>query len=220
MKKGKFITFEGPEGSGKSTHIQLLAAYLETQGVAVTITREPGGTLTGEAIRLLLQHNSAGEAPVARAEVLLFLASRAQHVERLIQPALHAGRWVLCDRFDASTLAYQGYGRGFDLDALRALNQFATQDLTPDLTLLLDIQPEQGRTRLHARQQATATTLDRFECEASAFHARVREGFLDLARREPERYLRINTDAAREEVALIIQNAIKKRFGEGKTHAF
>lgn len=137
--RGVFITFEGPEGSGKSSHVRLLKERLEARGREVLLTREPGGTPLGENIRGLLQHDHAGEPPVDRAEVMLFLASRAQLCERVIRPALDRGAWVVCDRFSDSTLAYQGHGRGFDVDTLRVMNTFATADLVPDLTILLDI---------------------------------------------------------------------------------
>lgn len=210
--RGKFITFEGPEGSGKSTHIRLLADFLRASGVRVICTREPGGTPTGEAIRGLLQHNGSGEVPVPRAEVLLFLASRAQHVERLIRPALADGTWVLCDRFDDSTLAYQGYGRGFDLETLRTVNRFATSGLVPDLTFLLDIPPATSRERLISRQAKTATAPDRIESEADAFHVRLRDGFLALAHGEPERFVVVETDRERDAVARDIQDTVNERF--------
>jgi dTMP kinase len=211
MAYGKFITFEGPEGSGKSTHIRLLAAHLRASGIGVTLTREPGGTPLGEAVRGLLQHNGSGEAPVGRAEVLLFLASRAQHVERLIKPELQAGNWVLCDRFADSTLAYQGYGRGFDLGELLAANRFATGGLTPDLTVLLDVTPETSRERLAARQSLTATAPDRIECEAEEFHVRLRDGFLDLARREPQRFVVLASDREQAAVAADVCAAVVLR---------
>ena len=215
MPYGKFITFEGPEGSGKSTHIRLLAAYLRDQGIAVTLTREPGGTPLGESVRGLLQHNGSGEAPVGRAEVLLFLASRAQHVERLIRPALQAGNWVLCDRFADSTLAYQGYGRGFDLNALAEVNRFATDGLTPDLTVLLDVTTETSRARLSARESLTAAAPDRIECEADDFHRRLRDGFLALALREPERFVVLTTEREQEAVAREIRSAVIQRLRGG-----
>ena len=212
MTQGKFITFEGPEGSGKSTHIRLVADYLLSRGLAVTQTREPGGTPTGEAIRRLLQHDGAGEAPFPRAEVLLFLASRAQHVEGLIRPALENGDWVLCDRFDDSTLAYQGYGRGFDLDDLRAVNRFATHGLSPDLTVLLDVLPETSRSRLRQRQSLAASSApDRIEREADDFHVRVRNGFLELARLSPSRFVVINTEREPSTVASDIRAAVTAR---------
>jgi len=208
MTQGKFITFEGPEGSGKSTHISLLRAFLEARGVEVVVTREPGGTLLGEAIRNLLQHDPS-DPPVARAEVLLFLACRAQHVERLIRPALEAGKWVLCDRFDDSTMAYQGYARGFDLELLGRVNAFAGNGLRPDLTVLLDVSPETSRARLAARQ----ATPDRIEREQGAFHVKVRDGFLDLARKEPGRFAVVNTERVQEAVSEDVCAAVEGRFG-------
>jgi len=211
MPNGKFITFEGPEGSGKSTHIRLLADFLRERGVQVVLTREPGGTPTGEAIRGLLQHDGAGESPTNRTEVLLFLASRAQHVERLIKPALASGAWVLCDRFDDSTLAYQGYGRGFDLSVLCAMNGFATDGLTPDLTVLLDVSPDTSRQRLLARQAQTADTPDRIEREAQAFHVRLRNGFLDLAKKYSERFAVVNAEHDLQQVSAAIRAAVTER---------
>ena len=210
MSQGKFITFEGPEGSGKSTHIRLLADFLRARGLDVTLTREPGGTPTGEAIRRLLQHNEAGESPADRTEVLLFLASRAQHVERLIRPALAAGRWVLCDRYDDSTLAYQGYGRGFGLNELRALNAFATGGLVPDLTLLLDIPVEEGFRRLAARPPAAEDRIERAE---RAFHERVRQGYLELARSEPVRFRVLPTAGPVAATGEAVWQAVRERFG-------
>jgi len=206
---GKFITFEGPEGSGKSTHIKLLKAYLEERGIEVVMTREPGGTPLGEEIRKILQHDHA-EAPVPRAEVLLFLASRAQHVERLIRPSLEQGKWVLCDRFDDSTFAYQGYGRGFEMEGLKAVNAFAVSGLRPDLTVLLDVTPETSRARLAARQAKTATEPDRIEREAAAFHERVRNGFLALAAEEPERLVVISTERDPAAVAAAVRQAVER----------
>lgn len=212
MSNGKFITFEGPEGGGKSTHIRLLADFLRERGVQVVLTREPGGTPTGEAIRGLLQHDGAGESPTNRTEVLLFLASRAQHVERLIKPALTSGTWVLCDRFDDSTLAYQGYGRGFDLSVLCAMNGFATDGLTPDLTVLLDVSPETSRQRLLDRQAQTTDTPDRIEREAQAFHVRLRNGFLELAKKTPARFAVVNAEQDLQQVSAVIRTAVTQRF--------
>ena len=211
MSRGKFITFEGPEGSGKSTHIRLLADFLRERGLDVVCTREPGGTPTGEAIRGLLQHNGSGEAPVPRAEVLLFLASRAQHVERLIRPAINRGAWVLCDRFEDSTLAYQGYGRGFDLHELRSANLFATCGLKPDLTILLDVSPETSRARLLSRQAQTATGPDRIESEVHDFHVRLRNGFLEMAQSEPERFVVLGTERTQDLVAKDIRRVVVLR---------
>jgi len=208
---GKFITFEGPEGSGKSTHIKLLKAYLESLGIEVLLTREPGGTPLGEEIRKILQHDHS-EAPVPCAEVLLFLASRAQHVERLIRPALAQGKWVLCDRFDDSTFAYQGYGRGFDLIALKQVNDFAIHGLRPDLTLLLDVMPATSRARLAARQRQTAVVPDRIEREDLSFHVKMRDGFLALADQEPERFAVIGTEREQACVAEDVKRAVRRKF--------
>lgn len=211
---GVFITFEGPEGSGKSTHLRRLAQRLEALGLPVLTTREPGGTPTGEAIRALLQHDGAGEAPVDRAEVLLFCASRAQLVERVIAPALERGTWVLCDRFTDSTLAYQGYGRGFDLKTLTALNGFATGGRMPDLTLLLDVDAAAGLQRVADRNAAHVAAADRIEREAQEFHDRLRHGFLDLARAAPERYRVIASTQPVAVVADAVWKAVAIRFGD------
>lgn len=210
---GKFITFEGPEGGGKSTHIRLLADALAALGIGTVLTREPGGTPLGEAVRGLLQRDDPSSAPVPGAEVLLFLASRAQHVERLIRPALAAGKWVLCDRFDDSTFAYQGAGRGFPLPALKRIDAFATGGLKPDFTLLLDLPPELSRKRLAEREAATASRPDRIEAEDLAFHTRLRDCFLKLASAEPARFAVIDTDRDRALVAADIAEAVKRHFG-------
>lgn len=205
--RGVFITFEGPEGSGKSSHVRLLKERLEARGREVLLTREPGGTPLGENIRGLLQHDHAGEPPVDRAEVMLFLASRAQLCERVIRPALDRGAWVVCDRFSDSTLAYQGHGRGFDVDTLRVMNTFATADLVPDLTILLDIPPGIGFARIGNRQKS-----DRIENAGLEFHTRLRDGFLQLAAAEPNRFAVISTDADFDSVADTVWRATTTRF--------
>ena len=166
----RFITFEGAEGCGKSTHIRLLGDRLRALGHEVVVTREPGGTPLCEAIRGLLQFDAAGESPVPSAETLLFCASRAQLVEKVVRPALARGAWVLSDRFYDSTYAYQGYGRGYDLAALRAIMSFAVGGLRPALTFLLDADPATERARL-AQRFASGQAADRFEREAADFHA-------------------------------------------------
>lgn len=206
--RGTFITFEGPEGGGKSTHARLLADRLRAIGKSVLLTREPGGTPTGEAIRTLLQHDGAGEAPVNRAEVLLFCASRAQLVERVITPALARGEWVICDRFTDSTLAYQGYGRGLDLPELRVMNAFATGGVVPDLTLLLDVDAETGLARIAQRHGANGHVPDRIEREALRFHQRLRQGFLELAANEPKRFRVIDTRPPSAAVAAAVWQAV------------
>ena len=204
MARGRFITLEGPEGAGKSTHLALLAERLRTAGVPVRTTREPGGTRLGERVRALLQYDAAGEAPTPRAELLLFLASRAQLIDTVIRPALDRGEWVLSDRFCDSTFAYQGYGRGMPLDALIALNAFATDRLTPDLTLLLDLPRAESVARVEHRQGPT----DRFERERDAFHLRVAAGFRELARRE-ERFRVIDSSGTPEATAEAVWQAVR-----------
>ncbi len=211
MTRGRFITFEGPEGSGKSTHLQRLADHLRRRGRRLVLTREPGGTPLGEALRGLLQHDTGGEAPAARAEVLLFCASRAQLAEKIILPALERGEWVLCDRFSDSTFAYQGHGRGFDPEDLRIVNRFATGGLEPDLTLLLDVDTATSRKRL-ADRQGRGIVNDRFEQEGNAFHDRLRNGFLALAQRHPHRLQVIDARREIDVVAEEIRQRVDRRF--------
>lgn len=183
---GGLITFEGPEGAGKTTQIRRLGAWLYAHGHECVITREPGGTELGEGLRQVLKHH-CGEPPIADpAEVLLFAASRAQLVQELIRPALARGAVVLCDRFIDSTTAYQGYGRGLDLDFIRRLNAFVVGDCHPRLTILLDLELDESRRRTQGRGEEPAGE-DRIESETEAFHRRVRAGFQQLARDEPER---------------------------------
>ena len=205
--RGKFITFEGPEGSGKSTHVRELAEQLRAEGHTVLVTREPGGTPLAEKIRSLLR-DELDDPPVTRSEVLLFLAARAQVVSQVIRPALARGEWVLCDRFADSTFAYQGYGRGIDVGLLRNFNDFATEGLVPDLTILLDVPLEVSRTRLAARQAATATAADRIEQAGAMFHRRLREGFLELAQAEPRRFAVIDSSGGVDQVAAAVAAAV------------
>ena len=180
-----FITFEGPEGSGKTTQIRLLADLLEGEGMAVTTTREPGGTRIGNAVRALLLDPARTEMS-PRAEALLFQAARAQLVDEVIRPALATGNVVLCDRYADSTLAYQGYGHGQALAPLRQLGTFATGGLLPDLTVYLDIDVQAG---LERKRAGAVEEWNRMENKALAFHQRVREGYLHLAADEPTRWL-------------------------------
>ena len=193
--RGKFFTFEGPEGCGKSTQIRLLADRLLAEGVETVVAREPGGTPTGELIREILQHDKTGEAISPRAEVLLFNASRAQLVDHLILPALERGACVLCDRFMDSTTAYQGFGRAFDLETVLAINAFAVGRAVPDATFLLDLDAEAGLKRIRARYEAGGA-MDRIERERLAFHESVRRGYLELARRWPDRFHVIRAEDA------------------------
>lgn len=193
--RGLLITLEGGEGCGKSTQLEILADSLRTAGFNVTVVREPGGTAAGEAIRSILLDRTH-DGLDARAELLLYEASRAQLVAEVIRPALAAGGVVLCDRFTDSTTAYQGYGRGLPLDEVRQLNSTATGGISPDLTILLDVSPEIGLARA-----ARASDPDRLEAESIAFHARVREGFREIAAAEPDRVQVIDGDGEVDEVA-------------------
>jgi dTMP kinase len=207
---GKFITFEGPEGSGKSTQIKHLVEKLEARNITVLCTREPGGTATGEAIRNILQHDAVDEALSERAELLLFAASRAQLMNQIILPALKKGTWVLCDRFIDSTMAYQGYARGMSLEILNQINTFAIEERKPDLTLLLDLDIERGFDRLEERYSDGAASADRFERETRDFHHRVRDGYHQLAAGEPERFRVINADQPIEAVGAMIWSSVQK----------
>ena len=208
MAAGRFITFEGGEGCGKSTQIRLLADRLRAAGKDVLLTREPGGTELAEKIRALVREES-GDPPNSRAETLLFLASRAQVVENVIRPALASGTWVLCDRFADSTFAYQGFGRGLDLDEIKRINFFATGGLVPDRTVLLDVSPEVSEKRMRAREAATNTDADRMEKAGDGFHARLKKGFLELAAAEPERFAVISADGSVDEVGEAVWNSVQ-----------
>ena len=211
---GLFITFEGPEGCGKSTQIVRLVERLEQAGHDVVTTREPGGTPAGEAIRGILQHDTAGEDICAEAETLLFEASRAQLVSRVIRPALERGAVVVCDRFADSTTAYQGYGRGFDIEAVLQLHAFALGSTEPDLTLLIDVDVEEGFRRIHGRNERDQTGLDRMERESLDFHRRVYAGYHDLAKRMPERFFVINGDRSPDDVHESVWARVTKALNE------
>jgi len=200
--RGTFITFEGPEGSGKSTQTRLLAERLRARGIDVLVTREPGGTRTGEAIRGIVQHDTAGEAIGIRAEILLFAASRAHLVQTVILPALSAGRWVLCDRFADSSTAYQGYGRGHDVEEILSINALAIDKAIPDVTILLDLDVRLGFERVTRRNASQTASHDRFEQEGPAFHERVAAGYRELAERWPQRMKRVDADREVEAVGV------------------
>ena len=201
-----FITFEGPEGSGKTTQIQRLAAVLEAQGLPVLVTREPGGTAIGNAVRTLLLDPVHTDMS-ARAETLLFNAARAQIVDQVIRPALAAGKLVLCDRYADSTLAYQGYGHGQVLEQLHFLADYATGGLVPHLTIYLDIDVQQGLVR---KRSGVAEEWNRMEEKALAFHQKVREGYLELAAAQPERWLVINATQSVEAIHAVILARIQE----------
>ncbi len=188
MRSGKLITFEGIDGCGKSTQLRLLEQYLTERGVAVVSTREPGGTELGRKIRSALLDGGAGSVePLA--ELLLYAADRAQHVRRVIMPALSLGKTVLSDRFYDATTVYQGYARGFDLNLVNRLNDLATGGLRPDLTLLFDLDVEIGLRRTRRRgDEAGDERPDRLDQEPVEFHERVRRAYLEIAAREPERF--------------------------------
>jgi dTMP kinase len=200
-----FITLEGPDGSGKSTQIARLAERLRGIGHDVCLTREPGGTLIGDQVRTVL-HDLKNTAMQPQAEILLYSASRAQLVGEVIRPHLERGGTVLCDRYADSTLAYQGYGHGLDLELLRTITRFATGGLTPDLTLLLDMDVETGLRRRKAG--GDWNRLDAYEVD---FHRRVRQGYRKLAETEPERWVVINASVSVEELGERIWEAVERR---------
>lgn len=196
-----FITFEGIEGSGKTTQIAMVAEFLRNQGHDVLTTREPGGCPIANAIREILLH-PANDALVDRAELLLYAAARAQHVAEVIQPALQTGKIVLCDRYTDATLAYQGYGRGLDLELIEELNILACGDCRPNLTLLLDMPHDAGLQRALQRNSVENMTDEgRFEQESLDFHQRIREGYLALAKRAPQRMQVIDATGNPSEVS-------------------
>ena len=199
MARGRFITFEGGEGCGKSTQVARLKGALQAEGVEVVLVREPGGTWLSEEVRKLIKDQDV-DAPCDRAELLLFLAARAQLVRNVIRPALEAGKWVVSDRFSDSTLAYQGYGRGLPLDVIRMANDFACDGLVPDLTIFMDVSPETSRARRLRRESATNETADRIEREGAEFHARIRRGFGELAAAEPSRIVTVDANGSPDSV--------------------
>jgi dTMP kinase len=203
---GLFLVLEGVEGAGKSTQSRRLSAWCESAGVKAVFTREPGGTALGEQIRRLLLEG--GDVP-PRSELLLLLAARAALVDEVIRPALEAGQVVCADRYELSTLAYQGYGRDLALREVRALNAFATGGLRPDLTIVLDLPPVVGR----ERKESAAAGVDRIEREADTFHARVAEGYRTLAQNEPA-VVCIDASGAADAVEQAILDVLRQRFPE------
>jgi dTMP kinase len=209
--RGLFITFEGTEGSGKSTQIALLAARLRKTSALVRALREPGGTPIGEEIRHTLKHSKDNAVMTAEAELLLMNASRAQLVREIIRPALLAGETVLCDRFYDSTIAYQGYGRGLDSATVQAIIDFAVGEVRPDLTLLLQIPNALGERRLRTRQSTMPLVRDRFEEADAAFFERVAKGYRAIAEAEPERVRVLDGSKGVEEVHAAIWQLVRQR---------
>jgi dTMP kinase len=207
-----FITFEGSEGSGKSSQIVLLYDFLHQRGYDVLLSREPGGTDIGEQIRLILS-NRENRAMQVRTETLLFQASRAQLVEEVIKPHLAGGGIVLCDRYADSTLAYQGYGYQRDLEQIGAIVRYATDGLTPDLTLFLDLEVEEG-----LRRRARVGGLNRLDTYDVDFYQRVRQGYLVLARQEPHRWVIIDASQPVEQVQAEIQTIVLERLASSLGH--
>ncbi|HEX8154322.1 MAG TPA: dTMP kinase [Thermoanaerobaculia bacterium] len=203
-----FITFEGIEGSGKTTQQRLVAEHLRARGRTVVITKEPGGTPLADRIRAILLDSANVIDPIA--EVFLFAASRRQHTTEIIEPALARREVVLCDRYADSTLAYQGFGRLIELDRLRVLNEWATDALRPELTLLFDLPEEVGVRRAVSRNAGAELDEGRFEAEDLRFHRRVREGYLSLAAAEPKRFAVIDANGTPEEVFARVLDVLGK----------
>lgn len=209
--RGRFITFEGGEGAGKTTQVKRVAAYLAERGVEVVATREPGGTKLAEAVRTLVL-SDASAALTAEGEAALFAVARADHVDRVIRPALEEGRWVLCDRFFDSSEAYQGAERGAAPAVLRDLEFLAVAGTRPDLTIIFDLPAELGMERA-SRRQTEAAGADRFEREALDRHERRRLAFLAVAAREPQRCVVVDASASEDEVFAAIIAAVERRLG-------
>ena len=209
MQKGLFITFEGADGSGKTTQLNLMKSFLEEKGYEVVVTREPGALELGRKIREILLHYEGKVAD--KCEMFLFLADRAQHVETFIKPAINEGKIVLCDRHTDSTVAYQGYGRGQDVNLLKELNKIAVNGLEPDLTLLYDVSTETEQNRVGSEK-------DRMESAGIEFHKKVRNGYLELQKENPERIKLINANNSIEKVfddsKNIIIKLIQEKLGE------
>lgn len=210
--KGHFITLEGGEGSGKTTLLHQLAAFLTQQGYEVITTREPGGTHLGETIRDLVLHHDASMSIDIKTELLLFLAARAQHIKEKIQPALESGKIVICDRFNDSTIAYQGGARGLGIKYVQKLCQLTCSHVTPELTLFLDVPPIVGlaRSRNTHKEHAASGELDRIESETLAFHQKIQEVFKYLVKKEPLRIYKIDASQSQDQVQKEAIYAIEK----------
>ncbi len=207
-QRGSFITFEGIDGSGKTTQLSGIAEYLENQGKEVLKLREPGGTLIGEQIRTILL-SRGNMAMSVETELMLFAAARAQLVREVIEPALAEGKWVLCDRFMDSTTVYQGYGRQIDLQLIGQLNSIAVGRCKPDLTLLFDLSVEAAGARLAARSEKS----DRLDLESKAFAERIRKGYLELASAEPSRFKVIDAERSSADIEKQIKSILREGIG-------
>lgn len=207
-----FITFEGIEGSGKTTQIQMVSEYLEEQGIEHVLTREPGGTPIGDQVRKLVLNPSHTDISPA-CELLLYAAARAQHLDQVIRPALLEPRLVLCDRYLDATLAYQGYGRGLSLDLIRRLHALEVLALPPSATLLFDVDARFALERARERDLSGAPDETRFEREDLAFHERVRAGYLELARHEPRRFTIVDARGTRDEVQARVRPIVLRLVG-------
>ncbi len=211
---GRFITFEGLDGSGKSTHLKRAAAWLEARGIDVLVTHEPGGTPVGEAIRDLFLKR-AWDHIDSRVEAMMVFASRRQHIVEIIQPAISVGRWVVCDRFTDSTHAYQGYARGLSADWVARLDELATDGLTPDRTLLFDLPAAIARDRGNSPKRQASKAVDRLDAEGLAFYERVRGGYLKIAAAAPERVAVIDSSGEKEatwhQVETVLRDEVEGR---------
>ena len=210
-KRGKFITFEGSEGAGKTTQINLLKEFLSARNIEVITTREPGGTPLAEKLREIIKHFQGSEIVSDKTELLLMEAARIQHVQNVIEVALNDGKWVICDRFYDSTTAYQGYGRKMDLDFIRQLNAFAVGETVPDLTIYFDLPLEQGFERTRKRY-ADKEIFDRFESQKIDFYRRIEQGFKDIVRNNNERVKLIDASLSIEEVHQQICRLVNEQF--------
>lgn len=205
-----FLAFEGLDGSGKSSLMHQLQNHLDTNNTRFIKTREPGGTQLGDQLRSLILSKS-GEAPSPRTELLLYEASRAQHVDLVIKPAIESKHWVLCDRFTASSIAFQSGGRQISEDQVTWLNNFATDNLKPDLNILLDLSVEESLKRRQKRVLAAGEAEDRMESEAETFHRRVRTGFLNQAEKHPHEWLVLDAEQTQEQLFQILLKELKSR---------
>lgn len=214
MSRGKFITFEGGEGAGKSTQVACLCSRLTDRGLEVIATREPGGSEAALQVRRLLVEGAVDRwDPLS--ELLLHSAARREHLVATVRPALDAGKWVVSDRFADSTMAYQGYGHGLGREPVEKVTALVVEDTRPDLTIILDLPVETGLARAQARENSKASNEDRYERMAAGFHERLREGFLDIARREPERCVIVDAGSDVDAVAEAVWRAAAERLSLG-----